>query len=792
MVSLAADKSDGDAETNNPKKPGNAAVRAETDDATKRREAQRALYETPITPKFLKFMNSAAARERARHGDVLPAVNPDGSTSSSTITPGSTTTTGTTWTNLGPNKADYIKNGSSTLYKTDSGRVVEIVPDPANADVLYVAMSGGGVWKSLNATSAQPTWTAMTESLGSLSCGALAIDPANSSVLYLGLGDSFDGTGIGFTKSTDGGTTWEAVRYLGDSTKITDIKVATNSTTLLVTTDKGLYRSADSGATFSLVPLATGGAGAPAAWSIAWGGGTNYAITLEASPELTSGSTNGQVWYTANDGATWTRASGPTKSTGIGRLTVASSPANRLVMFIEAAIPNSSSSSDLADFFRSADGGKTWTAMGATARKVSYTNRNTESTAPSSLLNGQGWYNQLVIPSKTDTNTVFFGGALLLAKATNAFTSPAYTQMTNWLAQFSLPYVHADFHAGAYDKNGNLYVGSDGGIFVSPDNGVTWSDKCNIGIASHLLYSVGSSENAPAAIVGGFQDNGTRVRSGATSTFNQTLGGDGFGSHIHANAGATMIGTLYYARIYKSTNGGSAFVSASSGITESNNSSTAPFVTRVVPSLGDATGNTMFTHVNLKVYKSTNYAGSWTALGTTGFITSGVLRNVGVAKSNANYIGAVGSGGRVWLTNNGGASWTQTTSPTRNGLSMSCVSFDTSTPTTVYVASVAPDPTVPHLWKSTDSGATWQVLDVDGSGFPSGVPVNTIANDPNNTSKLYAGTHLGVYESADGGATWTRFGAGMPLVNVTDLYVAPNSRRLRAATFGRGFWEMAP
>jgi len=72
------------------------------------------------------------------------------------------------------------------------------------------------------------------------------------------------------------------------------------------------------------------------------------------------------------------------------------------------------------------------------------------------------------------------------------------------------------------------------------------------------------------------------------------------------------------------------------------------------------------------------------------------------------------------------------------------------------------------------------------------VPVNTIANDPNNTSKLYSGTHLGVYESADGGATWTRFGAGMPLVNVTDLYVAPNSSRLRAATFGRGFWEMAP
>jgi hypothetical protein len=104
--------------------------------------------------------------------------------------------------------------------------------------------------------------------------------------------------------------------------------------------------------------------------------------------------------------------------------------------------------------------------------------------------------------------------------------------MTNWLAQFGLPYVHADFHTGAYDKNGNLYVGSDGGIFMSADNGVTWTDKYNIGISAHLLYSVGSSEAAPAAIIGGLQDNGTRVRAGSTDTFNQPIGGDGFGANV--------------------------------------------------------------------------------------------------------------------------------------------------------------------------------------------------------------------------------------------------------------------
>jgi hypothetical protein len=330
---------------------------------------------------------------------------------------------------------------------------------------------------------------------------------------------------------------------------------------------------------------------------------------------------------------------------------------------------------------------------------------------------------------------------------------------------------------------------------MSADNGVTWTDKYNIGISAHLLYSVGSSEAAPAAIIGGLQDNGTRVRAGATDTFNQPIGGDGFGANVHAVNGNAMLGSLYNTRIYKSTDGGTNFVSASSGITESNTSS-APFTTRIVPWTGDASGNTVYTHVNLKVYKSTNYAASWTALGTSGFITTGALRNIGVAKSNGSVLGAVASGGRVFLTSNGGSTWQQTTATPNNGLSMSYVSFDTTNPNTVYVASVAPDSTKNHLWKSTDFGATWTALDRTSSqasnGLPAGVPVNTIVNDPTDPATLYAGTHLGVYRSTDSGGTWARFGAGMPLVNVTDFYISPTSSRMRAATFGRGFWELLP
>ena len=71
------------------------------------------------------------------------------------------------------------------------------------------------------------------------------------------------------------------------------------------------------------------------------------------------------------------------------------------------------------------------------------------------------------------------------------------------------------------------------------------------------------------------------------------------------------------------------------------------------------------------------------------------------------------------------------------------------------------------------------------------VPINSLLvspRDPAGTT-VYAATWIGVYETTDGGANWHLFGSGLPMVNVSDLYMPPDGSYLRVSTYGRGVWE---
>ena len=119
------------------------------------------------------------------------------------------------WDSLGPFGVPLRNND------VISGQVNAIAVDPRDANVLYIGASEGGVWKTSNGGA---TWTPLTDTKlvrklpsgktkGTLSIGALAINPTNPDTVYAGTGDPniggfFVGPGLGVFRSTDGGNTW--------------------------------------------------------------------------------------------------------------------------------------------------------------------------------------------------------------------------------------------------------------------------------------------------------------------------------------------------------------------------------------------------------------------------------------------------------------------------------------------------------------------------------------------------------------------------------------------------------
>lgn len=97
-----------------------------------------------------------------------------------------------------------------------------------------------------------------------------------------------------------------------------------------------------------------------------------------------------------------------------------------------------------------------------------------------------------------------------------------------------------------------------------------------------------------------------------------------------------------------------------------------------------------------------------------------------------------------------------------------------------------------NVYKTTNLNAAPPTWTAASTGLPA-VPVNGFIVDPINSSRLYAGTDIGVYTSGDGGANWIPFGTGLPRVAVFDLAMTPGTtatRMVRIATHGRGMWQI--
>ena len=104
----------------------------------------------------------------------------------------------------------------------------------------------------------------------------------------------------------------------------------------------------------------------------------------------------------------------------------------------------------------------------------------------------------------------------------------------------------------------------------------------------------------------------------------------------------------------------------------------------------------------------------------------------------------------------------------------------------------------PHVYRSTDAGASWTNI---SSNLPN-APANAVLVDPNDGNTVYVAMDTGVYVTTQvatctSSNCWSAYGAGLPNAPVVAVEagaaLATGDGRygeLRAATYGRGIWEI--
>jgi hypothetical protein len=762
---------------------------AEQDDPTARLEWQRKAWGV-VTSSF----RQSAVREGRRHGDRKNSRGPK-------------------WVSIGPAGADYEQNGSFTGHVRDSGRARTILPHPWNPNIVYLLTSGGGLWRTNNWQSKETDWEVLTDDLPTTGGGSVAFG-RNPNTLYLGLGDPYDQILVGgaIAKSRNGGVWWEPMVELGTAVSVRDVKVdtSTNRDIVLVATDSGLYRSADDGDTYGAVPTFAG----LSVWSIARTS-AGWLASAQPCPAANVGLQCGQptTLYLSTDlGASWAPVSNAGNVFSLnGRTTLGVAVPGDAVVY---AYSSTQTDGAMRDVYRSADGGQTWVANGVNSTKIPTNPVTGASVMPDmNICHGQCWYNQMILvdPQDATRNTVWIGGDLATARTTDGGST--WTVKTWWLYNQdpTLPYAHADHHAAAFKTTGRptIILGNDGGLNVSEDNGASFSSDKNNGLVTNLFYTVAGNPSLPNLVIGGTQDDGTRLRTDTSTTYNQVIGGDGMGAAYSQANTNTVLGSSQGSgmRTNFSNNPPEVFqnwVAATGGLADVG----FGFFTAIIPAPAslDPTGRVFFHFSNARVWRSNNGGLSWGLIGSAVGVPSPGLPaarrfrsspyNLGVSPADLNHIAVGAGGGFLDITTDGGANWTDLNLialvPGYQGF-VTNVSWQDNQ--NLWITSVAQATGSARVIKasigSPDASwatATYTVLQ---NGLPD-LPVTRVYFDPRDATRntIYAATHVGIYSTTDGGANWAPYGKGLPTVRVNDIYMPPDGSFTRIATYGRGIWEL--
>ncbi len=672
---------------------------------------------------------------------------------------------GNVWTSIGPT------NGA--------GRAIAVALHPSLPNTAIIGSAGGGAWKTTNNGA---SWTPLTETLPNLSVGAIAYAPSDANRVYLGTGEGgYAGDfipGIGLLSSDDGGATWNLPGSVLASMFYRVLVHPANANDLIVGTNRGALRS-------------TAGANGP--WS-------SVIASLEAYGDVTDivrDPSNADVLYattwdrgrwcagnfcppsfylapptvlkSTDAGATWTSAAAglpvSSNTVRVERRSIAIAPSSPNTLYVLTALFHSDSGMTFSHVYKTTDGGGSWAETGLSS---------SGDARVYNLLGTQGWYDTTIVVAPGDPNTVIAGGV-------------HYARTTDGGATWSFPFTgaspHVDVHDLRYDAAGTLWIANDGGIWTSADH-ATGSVNRNANLVTRQYYAMAMDRVNRNRLLAGTQDNGTNLRTdGGGTAWTSFSGGDGFQCYIHPDAPGVAFSTFQFVDLLR-TKSASNFVplTAPSGPVYPANEK-KPFFSVLTP---DPSNPSVLYIGTTRLWKSTTAGESWVPLPTTvlniGVWSENNIRAAAVAPTDPSTI-MVAKGGQIFRSTDGGITWTVLLA----GLPGRIVTSIAISPVNRDIAFATFAGTSGASVYYTTNGLTWSER---ASGLPS-FSGQVIRFDPTDPSTLYVGTDVGVYRSTDFGANWSPFGTGMPAVSVYDIRILADGSIVRAATHGRGIWELA-
>lgn len=681
---------------------------------------------------------------------------------------------GLKYRNIGPHRA---------------GRTVGISGVVSQPNVFYIGVNNGGVWKT---TDYGHTWNPIFDAQKTGSVGDVIVAPSNPNVIYVGSGEGIQrpdlSIGDGLYKSTDAGKTWMRLG-LNDAQQIGGLSVdPVNENRIFVAAlghpygpnkERGVYRSLDGGKTLEQVLYIDENTGAvqvmidpnhpnivfATMWAARQGPWENGAWNGEASG----------LYKSTDGGTTWKKIEKgfpTTKQDGLGRIgfTIAQSNSTRMYATVDAE--------KKGGIYRSDDAGESWYLL-------------TED--PRFWGRGSDFAEVKTDPTNED---IVYSANVVLWKSTDGGRQ--------WTGIKGAP-GGDDYHRIWINPSNPkiIAIGLDQGGIITVNGGETYSSWYNQATAQ--FYHVSTDNAFPYNVYGGQQESGSVGIASRSNDGNITfrewhpVGVEEYG---YVAADPLDPNIIYGGKITKFDKRTGQVQNISPEPVRSGN---VRFIRTAPVLFSPVDKKTLFFSGNI-IFKTTNGGDTWETISpdlsreawdipaSVGIYTSkdmltmkrrGVVYTLAPSYKNINTLWAGTDDGLIHITRDGGKNWKNITPPEITSWSkVSLIDASRFDDNTAYVAvnRIRCDDQTPHIYKTTDGGATWKKII---TGLPN-EPINAVREDAVRKGLLFAGSENAVYVSFDAGEHWQSLQLNMPSTSIRDLVIKDDD--LVIGTHGRSFW----